>query len=80
MDPTPEQLARLAYDMERSRSHQSTEAFAAALEVEDLRFVELIRLRRSLRSAPWWQYKRRRWIKNQIISILDAQKATAHVR
>lgn len=74
MNPTPEQLVRLAFDMERSRGQQAVDAFAAALEVEDMRFVELIRLRRSLRNAPWWQYKRRRWIKNQIIAITNAQK------
>lgn len=74
MEPTAEQLARLALDVERSRAPQPVSALMAALELEDQRFIDLLRLRRELRRTKWWQVRRIKRINREVKTILDAQK------
>lgn len=74
MEPTAEQLARLALDVERSRAPQPVSALMAALELEDRRFIDLLRLRRELRRTKWWQVRRIKRINREVKTILDAQK------
>lgn len=74
MEPTAEQLARLALDVERSRPPQPVSALMAALELEDQRFIDLLRLRRELRRTKWWQVRRIKRINREVKTILDAQK------
>lgn len=76
---TPQQIMKLAYDHEAHRLMQPP-GHAPALEVQDLRFTELIRLRRALRRTKWWQHRQRAALSAQINAILTAQKETHRAR